>query len=406
VTEPATGGASLSDGMRIALAGLRVLLLPVLLAGKLLLDADAAYGAAFAAIFAAYAAWASGVLAVRLGAVAGRWRFPTLIWRAEPYVDLLAVSALAYTSGGPFSETAMAFFVMPVLPAIRMRPQLTARWTLGAVLAYVTLCLLHPTAGESEATAHTVSQVAYLAWTGAGMVAVSWLLARRDVALRRLADEREQLVSEALSAEQRERRRLADRLHDDAVQTLAVARQELVDFRRSGRDASFARGLDAVADASAQIRGHIFDLHPYVLDHAGLAAALRALGERTAQRMGAEVTVAVDPGASGMQDDVLVVVARELLHNAVKHSAASHVVLTVAADVEHVELEVRDDGVGFAADRRHDALAAGHIGLASTEQRLRALSGRLEVTSAAGAGTRVRAILPLATPCRGSVASR
>jgi hypothetical protein len=49
----------------------------------------------------------------------------------------------------------------------------------------------------------------------------------------------------------------------------------------------------------ALLDGEIFELHPYVLDHAGLPAALRAIADRCAERMGARITVAVDPDASG-----------------------------------------------------------------------------------------------------------
>jgi hypothetical protein len=81
---------------------------------------------------------------------------------------------------------------------------------------------------------------------------------------------------------------------------------------------------------------------------------------------------------------LIVVLARELLANAAKHSGASRVVVTVAADFERIDLEVRDDGVGFAAGRPSAALLDGHIDLASTEQwtRARAAGGELVVSSA------------------------
>ena len=204
-----------------------------------------------------------------------------------------------------------------------------------------------------------ISQVGYLAWAGLAATLLSSVLAQRDAAIATLANERGQLAAHALSAEQRERRRLAELLHDESVQTLALAQQELGDYHRTGRDASFERARAAIAETMAQLRGEIFELHPYVLDHAGLPAALRAIADRCAERMGARITVAVDPAATGPHDELVVVLARELLSNATKHSGASRVVLTVAADSERVELEVRDDGPGFDPARRTGALAAG-----------------------------------------------
>jgi signal transduction histidine kinase len=92
------------------------------------------------------------------------------------------------------------------------------------------------------------------------------------------------------------RRRLAEVLHDESVQTLAVANQELLDYRRTRRDESFRRASAAIAEVLRKLRGEITELYPYVLDHAGLEPALRALVGRVAEGMAAEVEVEVDPG--------------------------------------------------------------------------------------------------------------
>jgi two-component system, NarL family, sensor kinase len=381
---------------RLALAALRVALVPAVLLGERLVDHPSAHTGGFPFVLAAFAVWALALLALRIMAAAGRARVPGLLERVEPFVDLAGIAALTYASGGPFSETATVFFALPVLAAVRLRPRLTAGWTLLAIAAYVALSLAHPTAGEEQATARVVSQVVYLAWIGAAATLVSHVLHQRNLAIADLAEQRGQLAAHALTAEQRERRRLSETLHDESLPALSLARQELVDYRQSGREASFDRAREMIEQAMAQLRGEIFELHPYVLDYAGLPAALRAIADRYSERMGAEVAVAVDPAASGHHDDLIVVIARELLANAAKHSRASRVDVTVAADAERIELEVRDDGVGFAANRPAAALLDGHIGLASTEQRARSAGGDLVISSAPGRGTTVRATLPLA----------
>jgi two-component system NarL family sensor kinase len=374
----------------IGIALLRAALVPVVLLGERLVDHPAVHTAAFPYLVAAFALWAAALLVVRVRGVAT----PSTLDRSEPFVDLGAITALTYSSGGPYSETAMAFFVLPVLAAARLRPRVTAGWALGAIGAYVAMAVAHPTVGESEATGRVISQAVYLAWIGAAATLVSAVLHRRDAAIARLAQQRERLAAHALAAEQRERRRLAENLHDASVQTLSLARQELADYHRTGGEPEFERARAAIDETLAQLRGEIFELHPYVLDHAGLPAALRAMADRCAERTGAEVTVAVDPAAVGRYDELIVVLARELLTNVVKHSGAHHVVVSVAADHERIELEVRDDGVGFDSARREAALLDGHVGLASSEQRLRSVRGELVVTSAPGAGTVVQAVLP------------
>jgi two-component system NarL family sensor kinase len=376
------------------LATLRVALVPVVLLGERLVDHPRVHTGAFPFLLAAFAIWAAALLALRLAARRGMATVPATVGRVAPFVDLGAIVALTYASGGPFSETATAFFVLPVLAATRLRPRVTAAWALGAVLAFILLSVVHPTAGQEEATERMTSQVAYLAWIGLAATLVSSVLHQREAAIAKLAKQRGQLAAHALASEQRERRRLAELLHDESVQTLSLARQELADYHRTGREVSFERARSAIDETMAQIRGEIFELHPYVLDHAGLSAALRAIADRSAVRMGAEITVAVDPAGVGHHDELIVVLTRELLTNAAKHSGASHVVVTVAADHERIELEVRDDGSGFDPARREAALLDGHVGLASSEQRVRSAGGELIVSSAPGRGTTVQAILP------------
>jgi two-component system NarL family sensor kinase len=378
----------------LQLAAVRAALVPVVLLGEQLVDHPADQRQAFWIVLAAFAAWALAILVLHLAARSRRALVPPALERAEPFVDLAAIVALTYTSGGPFSETGMAFFVLPLLAAARLRPDVTARWSAAAVTAYIALSLLHPTAGEPEATSRMISQVAYLTWAGVAATLLSSVLARRDAAIARLALERGQLAAHALTAEQRERRRLAELLHDESVQTLALAQQELGDYHRTGRDAAFERARAAITETMTLLRGEIFELHPYVLDHAGLPAALRAIADRCTARTGAEIDVVVDPAACGPHDELLVVLVRELLANAAKHSGAAHVGVTIAADSERIELEVRDDGAGFDPGRRASALQDGHIGLASSERRVQAVGGELVVASARGHGTAIRATLP------------
>jgi two-component system, NarL family, sensor kinase len=378
----------------LQLAAVRAALVPVVFVGEQLVDHPADQGTTFPVLLAAFAAWAAAILALHVAARVGRGHVPVAVERAEPFVDLAAIVALTYTSGGPFSETGMAFFVLPLLAAARLRPEVTARWAGAAVVAYLLLSVLHSTAGQREATSRMISQIAYLAWAGLAATLLSSVLARRDAAIATLAKERGQLAAHALESEQRERRRLAELLHDESVQTLALANQELADYRRTGRDDSFERVRTAISEALQQLRGEIFELYPYVLDHAGLAAALRALADRCAERMGAQITVAVDPAAAGPYDELLVVLVRELLANAARHSGAEHVEITVAADSERIELEVRDDGAGFDPGRRAAALRDGHIGLASSERRVQAMGGDLAIETSQGRGTIVRATLP------------
>jgi two-component system, NarL family, sensor kinase len=378
-------------------AVVRVALIPAVLVGELLVVHPADQGAAFVILICAFGAWAAAILALHLAAHAGRVRVPPALEAAEPFVDLAAIAALTYTSGGPFSEVGVAFFVLPLVAAASLRPSATAAWCVSLVGAYGLLSLLHRSDSGAQATARAIDQLGYLACGGLAATLLSLGLARRSAAIAALAQERGELAAQVLTAEQQERRRLAELLHDESVQTLALAQQELGDYHRTAREASFDRARAAIAQALGQLRGEIFELHPYLLDHAGLEATLAAIAERVARRMGARITVTVDPDATGPYDELVVVLVRELLANAAKHSAAANVAVAVTSAPGGVEVEVRDDGVGVDRGRRAEALHAGHIGLASCERRVQAIGGEFVVAGAPARGTTVRVTLPART---------
>ncbi len=209
--------------------------------------------------------------------------------------------------------------------------------------------------------------------------------------LAQLSASRGRLVGQVLQAEETERRRLAESLHDEALQELLAARQGL----STVIDAKAERARDAMGRAIDQLRDAISNLHPAVLEHAGLAAALQEVADHQAERAGFQAEVDVDPRACGPLDSLLFVLAREQLTNIAKHAQASDVVLAVSQSNNSVVMEVTDNGCGMDSARRRKALEQGHIGLASSAERVEALGGTLEIDSEPGRGTSIRTTLPL-----------
>jgi signal transduction histidine kinase len=217
-------------------------------------------------------------------------------------------------------------------------------------------------------------------------------LAAHATRISDLSASRGRLVGQILAAEEGERRRLAESLHDEAMQNLLAARQDLRSLVGAA-DVARARGaLDATID---QLREAIFELHPAVLERVGLAAAVEAVAERHARRVGFQTHVNVEASASSDRDVLVFTVCRELLANAAEHSRASVVIVAVTALPDAVRLEVSDDGRGFEQLGLGTALEHGHIGLASASERIEALGGAFEIDSRLGAGTVVRATIPV-----------
>ncbi|WP_327009486.1 sensor histidine kinase [Dactylosporangium sp. NBC_01737] len=213
----------------------------------------------------------------------------------------------------------------------------------------------------------------------------------------------------------RERERLARELHDSVVQTLygislgAGTAAELVHGDPVNAQASLAWIQETASAGLSDLRGIIVRLRPETLVGAGLAAALRRIVDALhfapgtgAVPPGWGLQLDAEPAVSPQVEEALYRIALEALGNAARHAGASQVTLRLAGDDTRVVLEVVDDGVGF----QPGALAAGsgggarlgRLGLRSMRERAELVGGTLEVMSAPGAGTVVRAILPSSAP--------
>jgi two-component system, NarL family, sensor kinase len=345
--------------------------------------------AAFVVALVLFAVWSAGVLAwVYLRPVGESFALSATV------VDVVAISLLAAFSGGAFSHVRLAYFVIPITAAFRFRPAVTGAAVVVATGAYVAEASAQRGASQPGATRFIATQAGFIAWVGVACVLLSVLLARRTELVARLADARARLLNDALTAEQRERQALAEALHDHALQNILSARHELQEAGETDPHPALVRADEALVETVDQLREAVVDLHPYVLEEAGLEAALRtAAGQAAAQ---GRLTLDLDLryGRRHPREQLVFSAARELLANVVRHADANTLQLHLAAENGTLELVVADDGRGFPLEELPARLAEGHIGLATQRVRVEAAGGSMAVTSAPGTGTRVEIRLP------------
>jgi two-component system NarL family sensor kinase len=260
--------------------------------------------------------------------------------------------------------------------------------------AYLIQALAHPAAARPHATRFVLVHAGYLAWVVAAGVLLSALLRRRTMRVVELAHERERLMAEAISAEERERQALAEALHDNAVQNLLSAKHELQEASEQLRSPALDRADAALEETVRDLREALFELHPYVLDAAGLEAALAAAGERAARRGHFQLHLDARPVGRSRHERLLLSAARELLTNVAKHANATHVTITLGESDGSVVLSIRDDGKGFDEAVLSARLAEGHVGISSQKARLESVGGELVVASTAGLGTTAEVRVP------------
>jgi two-component system NarL family sensor kinase len=379
----------LGDAERL-IAYLRLSAVPVLILGQAYVTQPEPTPTAFKVALAAFALYAAAVVVLLQV-----WRAPP--WAAEGFAaaDIAFAGILAFTSGGGYSQIRFAFVFVPVTTAFRCRPMLTGAVSVASVLVYVGQALSHPSRhSQTGALSFVATQAAYLAWLGAAATLLAYLLARRERAVDQLLTARRRLVAEALAAEERERKRLSEDLHDDAIQNLLAARHELEDTAESDPTGPEARAYGAITTTIANLRAAVSDLHPYLLDQAGIEAALSRAGERSARRGRFALDLDVERRGPGPNDRALVRCAAELLANAATHARARHVEVRLSVEGDDDVLRVADDGVGFDPSSLEQRLREGHVGLLSLQERAEGLGGSLRIDTAPGLGARFTLRLP------------
>ena len=225
------------------------------------------------------------------------------------------------------------------------------------------------------------------------------IAAARDE-LQRLADERQDLLTRLVQAQDDERSRIAADVHDDSVQALAAVQLRLGLLERQvgglldeAQQRSLATVVETVAEATARLRHLLFDLE----SPARRTDLVTALEEAAAYVLAdSGVTWSVDGSrATDLPEAVRVTayrVAKEALVNVSKHADATRVRVQVHEDERGVTVSVLDDGRGIPGDHVEDR--PGHHGLPSVRDRATVAGGHVEVGPLPEGGTRLQVWLP------------
>src|SRR5262245_25514838 len=229
-------------------------------------------------------------------------------------------------------------------------------------------------------------------------------LARRDAA--HAADESAKdirdLAGRLITAQEEERRRIARELHDGVNQDLAalsIALSAIADAPPDGpsidRREQVARLQARAMELAEAIRQLSHDLHPGVLQYAGLATALRSHCREFERDHELTVTYHADEDLGTVPPDValcLYRVTQEALTNAARHAKADHVWVSLERQRNDLMLLIGDDGSGFDLEA---ARARNGLGLISLDERVRLLGGRLAIHTKPQRGTEIHVVVPL-----------
>lgn len=349
--------------------------------------------------------WLPELYAVILGvyaAAAVLWliavfRGPVPRWAdwASTIVDLLVIVALCLVSGGATSALLPVFFLLPISVAFGDRPALTAIFGIVTAVGYLAVWIFYSKRDDRIGLPNIVyTHFGFLLWLAVATTALCFVLARRALRVKALQEVRRQLVSEAMQADERRNREVAEHLHDGPLQTLLAARLELDEARERNPDPALDIVYEALQETATGLRSTVTQLHPQVLAQLGLTPAVRELLKQFEARTQIAVDADLEEVGKPESQQLLHRAVRELLTNVGKHAGAKTVHVGLKRKGDRLKLTIADDGRGFDPAVIGQSVADGHIGLGSLMARFDAMGGAMDIDSRIGGGTRVIATSP------------
>jgi signal transduction histidine kinase len=356
------------------------------------------------------------LLTVAGGIVTVRWRPLRYAEFSFVLVGLLAVAipVFGWTVPGPGSSPALLYAPLPLLlwAAVRFGPA-------GACLSLLLVALLslsNAIAGRGPFVTQLPAENAialqfFLLAISLPLMFLTTLieerrskeeaLRRNETALRASYRQVQDLAGRLIAAQEAERSRIASDLHDDVNQQLAGLSIALGNVKRqlqSGANGTvqeeITRLQQRTVDLADVIRNLSHELHPGVLQHAGLVAALRGHCAEFCTQHAIEVTLSAPDGLDIIPHDValcLYRVVQEALRNIAEHSGAHGAQVTMRSTEGILELIIADDGQGFDLAK---ARGAGGLGLISLDERVRLVGGSLAISTQPQHGTELRVQVP------------
>jgi signal transduction histidine kinase len=243
----------------------------------------------------------------------------------------------------------------------------------------------------------------FLSTVGLAALAAVVAAERRRARRQRREHARQQgYARQLLDAQERERRRISNDLHDSLGQSLLLIRAQ-ARTPGNGQDGPERTGLisSLAGKAYEEMKEIAYDLRPYHLDKIGVSRTIEGMLRRTSGAFDIALEADIDNIDDAVPAHAAIHVYRivqESVTNIVRHSAATRARVSVRREAGGVEIEIADNGRGIRAERgvANGAAAAG-LGLMGIEERARSLNGDVTIQSAPGAGTTIRVSLPSVT---------
>jgi signal transduction histidine kinase len=214
--------------------------------------------------------------------------------------------------------------------------------------------------------------------------------------------ERKAYIAKLVEAEEAERRRIAQELHDETLQTLMVIANKSEALALAGSDETQAQGnlwiKQQVLQTMDDLRRLSMNLRPSILDNFGLVSGVRWLVNNSNSQNDCHLDISVngeERKLSGLSEVTAFRVVQEAINNIQRHSGAGSGTVTLDFESDRLLVQIQDDGIGFdLPERLGSFVSESKLGVIGMEQRVVSIGGELHLESYPGSGTRIWAAIP------------
>ena len=325
---------------------------------------------------------------------------------------MLAVLAVAYaTFGGETTRShavpVLLYALLPLLLWAAVRFQPAGVYSCLVVIAMISLIGAYYGRGPFLTLSRAQNVLALQLFLVAVSVPMGLLSAlveerqRAEQALRASNEHIRKLAGRLITAQEEERRRIARDLHDDLNQKVAALSIEISNMKQRlpGADSSLINELNHLQTRTVELVTDIRDLsheiHPAILEHAGLLPALTSYAAELNRMEEFDLQLSLPSSSQRIPPTIAIGmyrIAQESIRNVVKHSGMRRAAIALTLDDHSIGMRVTDEGRGFNVAHVREN---GGLGLISIEERVLMLNGELEVRSEQGRGTTLEVHVPL-----------
>jgi PAS domain S-box-containing protein len=223
---------------------------------------------------------------------------------------------------------------------------------------------------------------------------------RTEAELIKHQEQLRSLASQLSLTEVRERRTMAQYLHDSIGQALAFCKIKLGEYEETKSHAVLGEIRKLIEETLDATQSLTFELSPPVLYQLGLQEALEWLCENMQRQHHLSISFETLEDLHDLREEMrtsLFHAIRELLVNVVKHAEAQHAKVRVFNDGSNLVITVADDGKGFSPDSLQRNTYRQHFGLFNIRERMTIIGGTLEIASGTGTGTTVTVTVPISS---------